>query len=196
MVLQHMLFQGGTVVESVGSHASVCNLVISLLLDVLWWWWLFSHPVVSNSLWPYGLQHARPRCPSPSPGVCPSSRSLHWWCRPTISSSEATSPFAPGVFSRTTVQKHQFFGILPSLRSSSHNLMWAQEDTALTIWTFVGTVISLLFNALSRCAIAFLPRSNRFLVLWLQSPSAVILDPKKRKFFPLFPPFPLLFAMQ
>ena len=50
MVLQHMLFQGGTVVESVGSHASVCNLVISLLLDVLWWWWLFSHPVVSNSL--------------------------------------------------------------------------------------------------------------------------------------------------
>ena len=40
---------------------------------------LFSCPVVSDSLRPHGLQHARPPCPSPSPGVCPSSCSLHWW---------------------------------------------------------------------------------------------------------------------
>ena len=39
---------------------------------------LFSHAVMANSLWPHGLQHARPPYPSPSPGVCPNSHSLHW----------------------------------------------------------------------------------------------------------------------
>ena len=53
--------------------------------------------------------------------------------------------------------------------------------TALTICTFVGRVMSLLFNTLSRFVIAFLPRSNSFLISWLQSLSAVILEPKKRK---------------
>ena len=46
---------------------------------------LFSHPVVSDSLRPHGLQHARPPCPSPSPEVCPSSCPLHRWCHPAIS---------------------------------------------------------------------------------------------------------------
>ena len=41
---------------------------------------LFNHPVVSDSFWPHGLQHARPPCPSPSPRVCPSSCSFHQWC--------------------------------------------------------------------------------------------------------------------
>ena len=50
---------------------------------------LFSHPVISDSLRPHGLQHARPPHPSPSPGACPSSCSLHQWCHPAISSSEA-----------------------------------------------------------------------------------------------------------
>ena len=50
---------------------------------------LFSHAVMANSLWPHGLQHARPPYPSPSPGVCPNSHSLHWWCHPAISSSDA-----------------------------------------------------------------------------------------------------------
>ena len=49
---------------------------------------LFRHPVVSSSLWPHGLQHARPPCASPSPGVCLHSCSSHWWCRQTISSSD------------------------------------------------------------------------------------------------------------
>ena len=53
--------------------------------------------------------------------------------------------------------------------------------TALTIWTFVGKIMSLLFNTLSRFVIAFLPRSKRLLISWLQSPSAVILEPKKIK---------------
>ena len=137
----------------------------------------FSLPVMSDSLWPHGLQHARLPCPSPSPRVCPSSRSLHWWWHPAISSSNALFSFsllsfpASGtfpmslctsedqntgasasatvlpvniqglfplrltglisllskehseVFSSTTVQRHQFFGVL-LLQSSSHNPMW------------------------------------------------------------------------
>ena len=47
----------------------------------------FSHSVMSNSLWPHGLQHARPPCPSPTPGVHPNLQSLSQWCHPTISSS-------------------------------------------------------------------------------------------------------------
>ena len=55
------------------------------------------------------------------------------------------------------------------------------KTIALTIWTFVGKVMSLLFNMPSRFAIVFLPRSNHLLISWLQSLSAVILEPKKRK---------------
>ena len=55
------------------------------------------------------------------------------------------------------------------------------KTMALTIQTFVSRVMSLLFNTLSRFVIAFLPRSNRLLISWLQSPSAVILEPKQRK---------------
>ena len=57
---------------------------------------------------------------------------------------------------------------------------------ALTRWTFVGKVMSLLFNMLSRFAIGFLPRSERLLISWLQSPSAVILEPPKIKSVTLF----------
>ena len=52
---------------------------------------------------------------------------------------------------------------------------------ALTRWTFIGKVMSLLFNMLSRLVIAFLPRSKHLIISWLQSPSAVILEPKKIK---------------
>ena len=50
---------------------------------------------------------------------------------------------------------------------------------ALTRWTFVGNVMSVLYNMLSRLVITFLPRSKRLLISWLQSPSAVILEPRK-----------------
>ena len=63
----------------------------------------------------------------------------------------------------------------------SHPYMTAGKTIALTIWTFVGKVMSLLFNMLSRLVIAFLPRSKCLLISWLQSPSAVILEPKKIK---------------
>ena len=62
----------------------------------------------------------------------------------------------------------------------SHPYM-TTEKLALTRWTFVGKVMSLLFNMLSRLATAFLLRSKHLLISWLQSPSAVILEPKKIK---------------
>ena len=63
----------------------------------------------------------------------------------------------------------------------SHPHMTTGKTIALTRWTFVGKVMSLLFNVLSKLAIAFLPRSKCLLISWLQSPSAVILEPKKIK---------------
>ena len=59
--------------------------------------------------------------------------------------------------------------------------MTAGKTKALTRWTLVGKVISLLFNMLSRLVIAFLPRNKHLLTSWLQSPSAVILEPPKIK---------------
>ena len=63
----------------------------------------------------------------------------------------------------------------------SHLYVTTGKTIALTILVFVGKVMFLLFNTLSRFAIAFLPRSKRLLISWLQSLSAVILDPKKIK---------------
>ena len=61
----------------------------------------------------------------------------------------------------------------------SHPYMTAGKTIALTRWTFVSKVMSLLFNMLSRLVIVFLPRSKCLLISWLQSPSAVILEPSK-----------------
>ena len=63
----------------------------------------------------------------------------------------------------------------------SHPYMTTGKTIALTIWTFVSKVISLLFNTLSRFVIAFLPKSKHLLISWLQSPSTVILEPMKIK---------------
>ena len=63
----------------------------------------------------------------------------------------------------------------------SHPYMTTRKTIALTRWTFVGKVISLLLNMLSRLVITFLPRSKRLLISWLQSPSTVILEPRKIK---------------
>ena len=75
----------------------------------------------------------------------------------------------------------------------SHSYMTTGKTTALTIRTFVGKLMSLLFNMLSRFVIAFLLRSKRLLIPWLQSLSTGILEPKKIKFvtvstFPLYFP--------
>ena len=196
----------------------------------------FSHSVVSNSLWPHGLQHARPPCPSPTPGVYPNSCSLSRWCHLTISSSVA--PFSSclqSFASSGSFQMSELFawggqslgvsasisvlpmntqdwsfrmdwldllavqGTLKSLlqhHSSKASILWCSaflivqlshpymttgKTIALTRRTFVGKVMSLLLNMLSKLVITFLPRSKRLLISWLQSPSAVILEPQKTK---------------
>ena len=78
------------------------NLIPSLYFiissTISWELLLFSHPFMSDSLRPHGLQHARPPCPSPSLGVCPSSCSFHQWCHPAISSSDSFFSFCPQSF--------------------------------------------------------------------------------------------------
>ena len=99
------------------------------------------------------------------------------------------------VFSSTTVQKHQFFSALPSLRSNSHisHDYWKNHSFD---YTDVSKVISLLFNTPSSFffVIASLSWSKRLLISWLQSPSTVILEPRKIKSGPVFT-FSHLFAM-
>ena len=89
------------------------------------------------------------------------------------------------VFTSTRVRKHEFFSGHPSLWSNSHIHTWLLEKPVLTRWTFVGKVMSLLLNILSRLVITFLPRSKCLLLTamksWLQSPSAMILETKKMK---------------
>ena len=94
------------------------------------------------------------------------------------------------VFYSTTVQKLQFFGTQLSLQCNSHISLWLLETIVLTIWTFVGKLMSLLFNRLSRFFRAFLPRRKCLLISWLLSPSAVLLELKKRKYVTAstFPP--------
>ena len=78
---------------------------------------------------------------------------------------------------------------------TSHLYMTTGKTITLTIWTFVGKIMSLLFNMLSKCLIAFLARSKCFVISRLQSLSAVILQPEKIKFLTVYQ-FPQLFAMK
>ena len=68
----------------------------------------------------------------------------------------------------------------------SHPYMTIGDTIALTTWTFVGKVMTLLFNMLSKFIIAFLPRRKHLLISWLQSPFSVILELKKRKSVTVF----------
>ena len=78
---------------------------------------------------------------------------------------------------KASVLRHSAFFIV----QLSHPYMTTGKTIALTRWIFVGKVMSLLFNMLSRLVITFLPKSKRLLISWLQSPSAVILEPPKMK---------------
>uniref|UniRef100_A0AC11E4G0 Uncharacterized protein n=2 Tax=Ovis aries TaxID=9940 RepID=A0AC11E4G0_SHEEP len=79
--------------------------------------------------------------------------------------------------SKASILRHSAFFTV----QLSHPYMTTGKTTALTRRTFVGKVMSLLFNMLSRLVISFLPRSKHLLISWLQSPSAVILEPRKIK---------------
>ena len=75
--------------------------------------------------------------------------------------------------SKASILQHSAFFMV----QLSHSYMTTGKTIALTRWTFVGKVMSLLLNMLSRLVIIFLPRSKRLLISWLQSPYAVILEP-------------------
>ena len=79
--------------------------------------------------------------------------------------------------SKASILRHSAFFIV----QVSHPYVTTGKTIALTRWTFFGKVMSLLFNMLSRLVIVFLPRSKCLLISWLQSPSAVILEPQKIK---------------
>ena len=152
------------------------------------------HPIISSSAVPFSS------CPQsfPASGSFPMSQLFAWGGQSIgVSASASVLPmniqdwFPLGwtgwislqskglarVFSNTTVQMHKFFSAQLSSQSNSHIHIWPTGKTiALTRRTFVGKVMSLLFN-ISRLVIIFLPRSKRLLTSWLQSPSAVILEP-------------------
>ena len=89
--------------------------------------------------------------------------------------------------SKTSILRHSAFFIV----QLSHPYMTTGKTVALTRQTFVGKVMSLLFNMLSRLVIAFLTRSKHLLISWLQSPSAVILEPPQIKVWHCFHCFPI-----
>ena len=93
--------------------------------------------------------------------------------------------------SKASILRHSTFFIV----QLPHPYMTTGKTIALTRWTFVGKVMSLLFNMLSWLAITFLPRSKHLLISWLQSPSAVILEAQKQS-LTLFPLFTHLFSMK
>ena len=94
--------------------------------------------------------------------------------------------------SKASVLQHSAFFMF----QMSHPYMTTGKTIALTRRTLVSKVMSLLLNMLSRLVITFLPRSKLLLISWLQSPSAMILEPRKKKSLALFPLFPHLSAMK
>ena len=210
----------------------------------------FSCSVVSDSLWPHGLQHSRPPGPSPTPGVYSNSHPLSWWCHPTISSSvipfssclqsfPASESFQMSQFftsggqsigvtasaSALTINTQDWFPLgwagwisllskdsqksspTPQFKSINYLVLSFLYSPTLTsihdYWKnycfdhtdFVGKVMSLLFNMLSRLVITFLPRSEGLLITWLQSPLQWFWSPPKWS-LSLFPLFPHLFAVK
>ena len=91
--------------------------------------------------------------------------------------------------SKASVLQHLAFFMV----QLSHPYMTAGKAIALTRWTFVGKVMSLLLNMLSRLVISFFPKSKHLLISWLQSLSEVVLEPKKIKFVSVFIVSPSIF---
>ena len=106
---------------------------------------------------------------------------IQGWCPLGLIGLILQSKQLSRVFSSTTIRKHQFFVAQPSLQSNSHPYITTGKNIALNTWTFVSKLMSRLYNILSRYVMAFLPGSKCLLILWLKSPSTVILEPKKIK---------------
>ena len=111
---------------------------------------LFTCPVVSDSLWSHGLQHARPLCPSPSSKVCPSSCPLHQWCLAAISSSDTLFSFCPQSLPASgTFQMSQLFASCDQNTGASTSLLVLPMN--IQGWFPLGLtgLISLLSKGLS-----------------------------------------------
>ena len=114
---------------------------VQLALDflVLFSSFQFSRSVVSNSLWPHGLQHARPHCPSLSPGVCSNSCLLSQWCQPIVSSS--VTPFSSHIQSFPASGSFQVSQFFPSGSQSNWSLSFSMnpskdiQDWFPLVWT-------------------------------------------------------------
>ena len=226
-----------------------CPMKFPLLVDFWSTPVQFSPSVMSNSLQAHGLQHARPSCPSPTPGVYPNSCPLSQWCHPTISSSVV--PFSSCLQSfpaSGSFQMSQFFtsgdqsiGVSASAsvppmniqdwfplgwtgwisleskglssvlqhHSSKASILWCSaflivqlshpymttgKTITLTGWTFVGKVMFLLFNMLSRLVITFLPRSKSLNFMAIVTICRDFGAPKSKA--SQFPLFTHLFAMK
>ena len=155
----------------------------------------FSRSVVSDSLQPHGLQHARLPCPSPTPRIYPKSCPLNRWCHLTISSSIVPFSFhlqsfpASGFFpmSQFFASGGQSIGVSVSASVLPMNILdwfplgwtgWISLPSKELSRVFSNTTVQ-KHHTLSRFVIAFLPRSKSLLISWLQSLSTVILDTKK-----------------
>ena len=120
-----------------------------------------------------------PKCWSFSFSISPSSE---YWFALGLAGLFLQSKGCSRVSPNTTVQQHPILWCSAFFMVQlSHPYMTTGKIIALTRWTFVGKVMSLLFNMLSRLVIDFLPRNKHLLISWPQSPSAVILEPKQIK---------------
>ena len=141
--------------------------------------WVGSFPVSRLFQWPFCIRWSKYW--SFSLSISPSSE----YSRLISFRIDRLDPLAAqGTLKRSLVQYHSLkASILWCLAffmvQLSHPYMTTGKTIALTRWTSVGKVMPLLFNTLSRFVIVFLPRSKHLLISWLQSPSAVILEPKK-----------------
>ena len=160
--------------QSIGASASVSvlpmNIQDSFPLGLIFW----------ISLQSKGLKNLLQHHSSRASFLWPSTFSQESSPIPQFKSINSLAlNFLSRIFSKTTVQKHQFFGPQLSLRFNSHPYMTTGKNIAVTEGTFAAKVTCLLFSMLSRFVIDFLPRRKHHLISWLQSPSAVILEPKK-----------------
>ena len=148
-------------------------------------WVVFQKACVFFVMLSYGCRWSFCWCsaPHPLPSVCLSLR----WVNLLKRTMKKPAVSVNSIWTRSDrVSSSSIWGRL------SHPYMTTGKTIALARWTFVGKVMSLLFNMMSRLVIAFLLRSKRLLISWLQSPSAVILEPKN-KVCHCFQCFPICF---
>ena len=137
-----------------------CPMKFPLLVDFWSTPVQFSPSVMSNSLQPHGLQHARPPCPSPTPGVYPNACPLSQWCHPTISSSVVPfSSLLPSIFPSITVFSSESALCIrwPKYWSFSFNISPSNEHSGLISFRILQDLLYPLKYTLSLCSFCLCP---------------------------------------